>query len=90
MLAGRLVVAGEQFGHPAVPDQPPSPADPLGKVVEFSGGLGHIAEIEQRPHLHQRQLDGLRQIDVVGIHCAVAECAQRIQRLHRLRQHGRL
>ena len=54
MRCGRIVVAGEQLGDGSVPHQSPLPADPLGQVVELAGGLGHVAEVQQRADLHQR------------------------------------
>ncbi|CFS23180.1 Uncharacterised protein [Mycobacterium tuberculosis] len=52
MFGGRVIVAGEQLGDGPVPDQSPSPANAFGQIVEFSGGLGHIAEIQQRADFH--------------------------------------
>ena len=89
MLCRRIVVGGQQLGDGAEPHQPPAPADPLGEVVELAGGLGDVAEVQQRADLHQRQLDRLGEVDALGVQRAVPRRPQRIQRLHRLTQHRR-
>ena len=87
MFDGRVVVAGEQLSDGSIPDQPPSPADPVGDVVDFAGGLGHITQVQQRPDFHQRQLDRLGYVETVRVEQTVAGSAQRVQRLHRLGEH---